>query len=98
MSVLKTQFATAVALLEEKKRLQDQITDWRKKAAGEGLSPGVLLKLAREHLRDENERRRAIERLEVEELYREQLRLVWLKEYRQRRDAERAAASQTAEA
>jgi hypothetical protein len=98
MSVLKTQFATAVALLEEKKRLQDQITDWRKKAKDEGLVPVVLLKLAREHLRDESERRKAIERLELEELYRERLHLVWLREYRKRRDAERAAASQAVEA
>jgi hypothetical protein len=97
MSVLKTQFATAVALIEEKKALQARITEWRKKAAGEGLAPGVLLKLAREHTRDENGRRKAVERLEVEELYREQLHLNWLREYRKRRDAERAeraAASQ----
>jgi hypothetical protein len=97
MSVLKTQFATAVALLEEKKRLQDQITDWRKKAAGEGLSPGVLLKLAKESLRDEEEKRKAVEQLEIEELYRQQLGLAWVKAYRKRRDAERAAASQAAE-
>ena len=94
MSVLKTQFATAVALLEEKKRLQDQITDWRKKTAAEGLAPSVLLALAKESLRDDEERRMAVEKLEVEELYRQQLGLAWVKEYRKRRDAERAAAPQ----
>jgi hypothetical protein len=94
MSVLKTQFATAVALLEEKAALRDRVADWRRKAAAEGLSPSVLLKLAKESLQDEEERRKAAEQLEVEELYRKELGAAWVREYRKRL-AQRSAALQT---
>ena len=44
-------------------------------ARAEGLTPGVLLKLAREHLQDAEQRRKAVEQAEIEELYRQGLDL-----------------------
>jgi hypothetical protein len=92
-TILKAQFATAVALLEEKVALQGRIAAWRKKAAGEGLAPSVLFKLAKESLLDEEERRKAAERIEIEELYRKNLLLARGKAFLKRRAAERVAAA-----
>jgi hypothetical protein len=74
-TALKSHFNAAVALVEEKMVIQARIADWRKKTAGEGLVPSVLLKLAKESLQDEEGRRRVAEQLEIEELYRKGLDL-----------------------
>jgi hypothetical protein len=95
MSVIKTQFATVVALLEEMERLRDLVAAWRKQATGEGLAPSVLLKLAKEHMRDGEERRKAAEQAEIADLYRKELGAAWVREYRKHR-ARLAAALQTA--
>jgi hypothetical protein len=75
MSALKSHFNAVVELLKRKAELRDEIADLRKKTAGEGLVPSVLLKLAKESLQDEEGRRKAAEQLEIEELYRKGLDL-----------------------
>jgi hypothetical protein len=72
---LQAHFDRAVALLKQKAGLAAEIADWRREVRGDGLVPSVLLKLAREHLRDAEQRRKAAEAAEVEELYRQGLGL-----------------------
>jgi hypothetical protein len=72
---LKRHFDQALALLEQKASLAADIAQWRDAARKAGLDPRALLKLGREHLRDEAQRRRAAEQAEVEELYRRGLGL-----------------------
>jgi hypothetical protein len=72
---LKAHFERAVALLEQKTELAADIAEWRRQVRADGLVPPVLLKLAREHLRDAEQRRKAAEAAEVEELYRQGLGL-----------------------
>jgi hypothetical protein len=73
--ILKAHFDCAVDLLEQKAELAADIAEWRRRVRADGLVPPVLLKLAREHLRDAEQRRRAAEAAEVEELYRQGLGL-----------------------
>jgi hypothetical protein len=73
--ILKAHFDCAVDLLEQKAELAADIAEWRRQVRADGLVPPVLLKLAREHLRDAEQRRRAAEAAEVEELYRQGLGL-----------------------
>ena len=68
-------FNDAVAILEEKLKLRNKTTEWRKRATSEGLPPSILLELAKEHLRTEAERQRAAERAEVKKLYSDKLGL-----------------------
>ena len=63
---LKAHFDRAVALLEQKAELAADIAEWRRQVRADGLVPPVLLKLAREHLRDAEQRRKAAEAAEVE--------------------------------
>jgi uncharacterized protein (UPF0335 family) len=69
-TILKSHFDRAVTLLEEKAVLFGDIAAWRKQAKGDGLAPAILLRLAREHLRDAEQQRKAAEQAEIEELYR----------------------------
>jgi hypothetical protein len=73
--ILKAHFDRAVDLLEQKAALAADTAEWRRQARGDGLVPAVLVKLAREHLRDAEQRRNAAEAAEVEELYRQGLGL-----------------------
>jgi uncharacterized protein (UPF0335 family) len=73
--ILKTHFDSAVRLLEQKADLATDIAEWRRQARGNGLVPKVIIKLAREHLRDAEQRRKAAEAAEIEELYRQGLGL-----------------------
>jgi uncharacterized protein (UPF0335 family) len=72
---LQAHFDRAVAVLKQKADLAAEIAGWRREVRGDGLVTSVLLKLAREHLRDAEQRRRAAEAAEVEELYRQGLGL-----------------------
>jgi hypothetical protein len=74
-AALKSHFDVAVGLLEQKAKLGAEIAAWRTKARAEGLASGVLLKLAREYLQDAEQRRKAAEQAEIEELYRQGLDL-----------------------
>jgi hypothetical protein len=67
---LKAHFERAVELLETRRAVLSDIVAWRTEVRGEGLDPLALLRLAREHLLDADQRRKAAERAEVEELYR----------------------------
>ena len=73
--VLKAHFDRAVALLEQKAALGADLGEWRKQAKAEGLEPAVIIKLAREHLRDAEQERKAREAAEIEHLYRQGLGL-----------------------
>jgi hypothetical protein len=73
--ILKAHFDRAVALLEQKADLAADIAEWRRQARAEGLVPTALVKLAREHLRDAEQQRKAAEAAEVERLYRQGLGL-----------------------
>ena len=73
--ILKSHFDSAVGLLEQKADLATDIAEWRRQARGDGLVAPVIIKLAREHLRDAEHRRKAAEEAEVEELYRQGLGL-----------------------
>jgi uncharacterized protein (UPF0335 family) len=73
--ILKAHFDRAVALLEQKAGLAADIAEWRRQARAAGLVPAALMKLAREQLRDAEQRRKAAEAAEVEELYRQGLGL-----------------------
>jgi len=68
---LKAHFERAVELHEARSTALADIKTWRAEVRGEGLDPIVLLRLAREHLLDADQRRKAAERAEVEELYRQ---------------------------
>jgi len=72
---LKLHFDRAVALLEARRAVLSDIKTWRAEARAEGLDPFALLHLAREHLFDADQRRKAAEQAEVEELYRQGLGL-----------------------
>jgi uncharacterized protein (UPF0335 family) len=72
---VKAHFERAVALLEARAAVLADIKAWRGEARGDGLDPAALLRLAREHLLDAEQRRKAAERAEVEELYRQCLGL-----------------------
>jgi hypothetical protein len=73
--ILKAHFDRAVALLEQKADLAANVADWRRQARDGGLVPAALMKLAREHLRDAEQHRKAAEAAEVEKLYRQGLGL-----------------------
>jgi uncharacterized protein (UPF0335 family) len=72
---LKLHFHHAVELLEQKAAVGADLAEWRNQARGAGLDPRALVKLAREHLRDAEQRRKAAEQEEIEELYRRGLGL-----------------------
>jgi uncharacterized protein (UPF0335 family) len=72
---LRAHFARAVTLLEERSAHRTDFKEWRGQARGDGLDPRALVKLAREHLREADQHRRAAEQAEVEELYRQGLGL-----------------------
>jgi len=72
---VKAHFERAVELLEARAAVLANIKALRGEARGDGLDPAALLKLAREHLLDADQRRKAAERAEVEELYRQCLGL-----------------------
>jgi hypothetical protein len=74
-ATLKTHFDCAVDLTKEKQALKAKTDTWREKARGDGLVPNVVLQLAREHLWDAEQQRKAAERAEIEELYRQGLDL-----------------------
>jgi uncharacterized protein (UPF0335 family) len=73
--ILRGHFDRAVELLEQKAELAADIAEWRRQVREEGLVPKVIIKLAREHLQDAEQRRKAAEETEVEELYRQGLDL-----------------------
>jgi hypothetical protein len=73
--VLKAHFDRAVGLLDQKAALAADIAEWRRQVRSDGLVPPVLLKLARDHLRDAEQLRKAAEAAEVEKLYRQGLGL-----------------------
>jgi hypothetical protein len=73
--ILKSHFDRAVGLLEQKAELAADVAEWRRQVRCDGLEPTVIIKLARDHLRTADERRRAAELAEVEELYRQGLGL-----------------------
>jgi uncharacterized protein (UPF0335 family) len=68
--ILKAHFDRAVELLEQKAELAEDIAEWRQQVRAEGLVSTALIKLAREYLRDAEQKRRAAEAAEVERLYR----------------------------
>jgi hypothetical protein len=72
---LKSHFDAALPLLERRAELAIEVAAWRTKVRDEGLVPMVLLKLAREHIRNAEQRRKAEEQAEIEELYRQGLDL-----------------------
>jgi uncharacterized protein (UPF0335 family) len=74
-TTLKNHFDRAVALLEARAAALADLKAWRADARGDGLDPAALVRLAREHLLDADQRRKAAERAEVEELYRQTLGL-----------------------
>jgi hypothetical protein len=74
-SSLRSHFDRVVDLLEHKAALSSDFANWRGRARGDGLDPIVLIKLAREHLQDADQRRKAAERVEIEEAYRNGLGL-----------------------
>jgi hypothetical protein len=74
-SGLRAHFDRAVDLLGQKAALAADIAEWRDQARGDGLVPNILLGLAREYLRDAAQRRKAAERAEIEEVYRNGLGL-----------------------
>jgi uncharacterized protein (UPF0335 family) len=73
--VLKSHFDRAIELLEQKAELAADIAEWRRQVRQDGLVPKVIIKLAREHLQDAEQRRKAAEDADVEELYRQGLDL-----------------------
>lgn len=68
--VLKAHFDRAVELLEQARVIRADLGEWRKQAKAEGLEPTVIVKLAREHLRDAEQELKAREAAEIEHLYR----------------------------
>jgi hypothetical protein len=66
----KSHFDAAVDILGRKAELTAALQEWRQAVRGDGLEPAAIFRLAREHLRDANQRRKAAERAELEELYR----------------------------
>ena len=68
--LLKSHFDRAVNLIGQKANLRSDIAEWRKQAKDEGLDPSVIFKLARDHLRNSEQRRKAEQAAETEELYR----------------------------
>ena len=72
---LKPHFDRAVELLKARRAVLSDIKTWRAEARAEGLDPFALLHLAREHLFDADQRRKAAEQAEVEELDRQGLGL-----------------------
>jgi hypothetical protein len=72
---LKSHFDRAVGILGQQAELRSDLAEWRKQAKDDGLAPAVIIKLAREHLRDAEQRRKAAEAAETEELYRQGLGL-----------------------
>ena len=74
-TTLRLHFDRALGLLEGKAALATAVAEWRNLARGAGLDPRALLKLAGKHLRDAEQRRKAAEQAEVEELYRRGLGL-----------------------
>src|SRR5262249_61736753 len=65
---LKAHFERAVELLEARATVLADIKAWRAEARGEGLDPIALPRLARAHLLDADQRRKAAARAEVEDL------------------------------
>jgi hypothetical protein len=74
-AALKSHFDRAVELLEQKAELAADVAEWRRQTRDDGFVPTAIIKLAREHLRTAEQRRKAAEAAEVEELYRQGLGL-----------------------
>ena len=74
-STLKEHYARALDLLKEKAALSADFVQWRDQARNDGLDPRAIIKLARESLLDAEQRRKAAERAEIEEVYRQGLDL-----------------------
>jgi hypothetical protein len=72
---LKSHFDLAVRLVEKKAALSADIAAWRNEVRADGLVPAILFKLAKESVRDAEQRRKAAEAAEIEELYRQGLGL-----------------------
>ena len=72
---LRSHFDRAVDLLEQKAALAADIAEWRDQARSDGLDAAALLQIAKEHLQDAEQRRKAAERAETEALYRNGLGL-----------------------
>ena len=70
-ATLKSHFDAAIEILGRKAELAATLAEWRQRARGDGLEPAVIFCLARKHLQDANQRRKAAERAELEELYRQ---------------------------
>jgi len=70
-TALKSHFDAAVDILGRKAELGAILAEWLQKVRGDGLEPAVIFCLAREHCRDADQRRKAAERAEIEELYRQ---------------------------
>ena len=72
---LRLHFDRATVLLEQMADLRSDIAEWRRQARNGGLEPRTLLKLAKEVLRDAEQRRKDAEKAETEEAYRQGLGL-----------------------
>jgi hypothetical protein len=70
---LESHFDRAVGILGQQAKFRGDLAEWRKRAKDDGLAPAVIIKLAREHLRDAEPRRKAAEAADIEELYRQGL-------------------------
>jgi hypothetical protein len=70
-ATLKSHFDVAVDILGRKAEIAANLAEWRQRARDDGLEPAVIFSLARKHLQDANQRRKAAERAELEELYRQ---------------------------
>jgi hypothetical protein len=69
-SGLADHFARCLDLLEQASAVRADLAVWRKQARDNGLEPAVIVKLAREHLRDAEQERKAREAAEIERAYR----------------------------
>ena len=71
----KSHFDAVIDVLNRKAELAAELTEWHRQVRGDGLEPIAILQLARRHLWDAERRRKAAEREETEELYRQGLGL-----------------------
>jgi hypothetical protein len=72
---LKSHFDAVIDLLNHKAELAADFAEWRRQVRCNGLEPVAILQLAHRHLWDAEQRRKAAERKETEELYRQGLGL-----------------------
>jgi uncharacterized protein (UPF0335 family) len=72
---LQSHFDRALDLLHQKADVANDFAEWRREARDAGLVPGILIRLARQNLRDDERRRKDAEQAEIEELYRRGLGL-----------------------